>query len=321
MNFRTEINLERIDKPRKFIDYSSQILLLGSCFVENIGEKLNHHKFKTLINPYGIIFHPLAIEKSLQDIVNQKVYEKKDLVFDQGLWHSPHHHSDFSHPNLQTVLENINQNVKKSHDFLKKTSHVLITLGTSWVYHHIETDQLVANCHKIPQKQFVKRLLSAQEIANSLRQIKDILLEINPDMQLIWTVSPVRHLKDGFHENTLSKAHLFSALHEITDTSDDFYFPSYEILIDDLRDYRFYAEDLLHPNETAVTYIWEIFEKVWMSNSTREIIKQVAQIQKDLQHRPFFPESEKHKKFLENLHEKMHQLEIQHGISFSKNND
>ena len=298
------------------IDYTSQVCLLGSCFVEHIGQKLNTLKFKSLTNPYGILFHPLAIEKTLRDIIHQKQYQKKELVLDQGVWHSPHHHSQFSHPEAQVVLDTINSHIKNSFSFLKTASHVVLTLGTSWVYHHIETDQLVANCHKIPQKQFLKRLLSVTEIVQSLQKTITMLRELNPEMQILFTVSPVRHLKDQMQQNTRSKAHLLTAIYEVLDAKNTFYFPSYEILMDDLRDYRFYNADMLHPNEIAVDYVWNLFQKTWMAEKAQTLATQIAQIQTDLNHRPFHPTSEKHQQFLKNIDVRKKQLEDDFGIEW-----
>lgn len=316
MEFRTAINSDEIQKPKVLIDYQSDIFLLGSCFVENIGQKLDYHKFRTCINPYGILFHPLAIEKALQDIISQKVYEKTDLIFDQELWHSPHHHSDFSHTESEVVLSQINQTISESAIFLKKTSHVVITLGTAWIYRHIATNKVVANCHKIPQKQFAKRILSVDEIVGSLKNSIQLLKNINPNIQILFTVSPVRHLRDGMINNARSKAHLLTSLPQIVDCKNSFYFPSYEILMDDLRDYRFYERDKVHPNEEAVDYIWDLFRSIWIAPKTCEIMNEVAQIQRDLNHRAFHPQSDNHQKFLQNLEERKKELLEKFGIAF-----
>ena len=316
MSFRTEINPQEIQKPQVSIDYASHIGLMGSCFVEHVGHRLKQHQFNTLLNPYGILFHPLAIEKALKDIQLQKQYEQKDLIYDQGLWHSPHHHSDFSHPQAEVVLQKIHQMMEQSHLFLQKATHFILTLGTAWVYHHVESDQLVANCHKIPQKHFIKRLLSIAEISKSLQNSIQILHAFNPNMQIVLTVSPVRHLKDGMQNNALSKAHLLSAIHEVTDGVKVYYFPSYEMLMDDLRDYRFYNSDWLHPNETAVQYVWEVFQSTWMETHTLQIMQKIAQLQRDLNHRPFHPDSDKHLKFLEHIEKQKRELKVQYGIDY-----
>jgi len=316
MIFRTAINTDKIQKPTKHIDYQSKIGLIGSCFVENIGEKLSYYKFQNWVNPYGILFNPKAIEKVLTDIIYQKEYTTKDLFFENERWHSWHHHSDVSNPDAATVLNNINGNIKKVATELKETSHLILTLGTAWVYHHIETDQLVANCHKIPQKHFIKRILSVDEIVESLQNCVQLLQKINPNIQVIVTVSPVRHLKDGMVNNSQSKAHLVTAVHKLVIEKNIAYFPAYEIVIDDLRDYRFYTSDMMHPTQTAIDYVWHLFKEVWIANDSNQVMEQVAQVQKGLQHKAFNPDSIQHKLFLENLKKQEESLSQNHKIIF-----
>jgi hypothetical protein len=284
--------------------------------VENIGDLLSYYKFPTLVNPYGVLFHPQAIAKLLQDVKYQKTYTKKDLIQDQGLWHSPYHHSDFSHVDPAIVIQKINECIQHTKQFLTQTSHVVFTLGTAWVYHYIERDTLVANCHKIPQNQFLKRLLSLDEIKENLNEIFKLTKELSPKAEVIFTVSPVRHLKDGFQENMRSKALLLVALNEFILKHKAYYFPSYEIMTDDLRDYRFYDADLLHPNETAIKYIWDIFEKTWIDSNSYPVMKKVMQVQKGLSHKPFHPDTESHKQFLKQLKQWKEELQNNYQIEF-----
>ncbi len=316
MNFRTPINTNDIQKLIKKINYQSKIGLIGSCFVENIGAKLSYYKFDHFVNPYGILFNPIAIEKSVADIVQKRVYTKSDLVFENERWHSLHHHSDFSNSDIKQILTAINDTIKKSYQALKGMSHVILTFGTAWVYHHIETNQLVANCHKIPQKNFIKRILSVTEIIKSLQNSIQLIQELNPEVQIILSLSPVRHLKDGMVANNQSKAHLLTAIHQVITEFQAFYFPSYEIVMDDLRDYRFYASDMLHPNQTAIEYIWDIFKNNWISDESYPILDQVDQIQKGLQHRSFDPKSEQHILFLEKIKQQQESLLKSHAIQF-----
>jgi len=321
MTFRTTLNKNEIQSPillglQKQIDYQSKIGLIGSCFVENIGEKLSYFKFDNYINPYGILFNPKAIEKALSDIVNQRKYVEDDLEFKNELWLSLHHHSSFSNKEASKTIEKINQSIEQTHSELKTTSHLIITLGTAWVYHHIETDQLVANCHKIPQSNFVKRQLSIKEIIKSLNKSIELVRSISPEIKLIFTLSPIRHLKDGMIANSLSKSRLLSGIHEVTDNLNTFYFPSYEIQMDDLRDYRFYAKDMLHPNELAINYIWAIFKEVWINPKSFSIMEEIASIQRDMQHKPFNPDSEQHQKFMKNLSEKQKKITQKKGVTF-----
>jgi len=316
MRFRTTLNQNEIQKSLKQIDYQSKIGLIGSCFVENIGAKLSYYKFKNFVNPYGILFNPKAIEKALTDIEQQREYTKSDLVFEHETWHSLHHHSDYSNSDVSQILVKINENIKKSGIDLKSTSHLVITLGTAWVYHHIETDQLVANCHKIPQKNFIKRILSVAEIIESLQNSMQLLRKLNPEVQIILTLSPVRHLKDGMLENSRSKAQLLTAIHQVVSNSNATYFPSYEIIMDDLRDYRFYTSDMLHPNQTAIDYVWDVFKNSWIDTKSYPIMEQVNQVQKGLEHKAFNPDSERHLAFLKTLNNQKESLKKDYNITF-----
>lgn len=312
MNFRTEI---KIKPQQNSIDYKSKVLLIGSCFTNNIGLKLDYFRFNTFINPFGILFHPKAIEKLITYSLTNTVITEKDLVFHNEQWHYLDIHSDFSHSDKLIVLDFINSALKETKAYLEKATHIVITLGTSWVYRYNKTNKLVANCHKIPQKEFQKELLSVNEIENSLDKINSIIKNRNPKIEIIFTVSPVRHLKDGFIENQQSKAHLLSVIHQVLDKQTH-YFPAYEIMMDDLRDYRFYKKDMLHPNEVAIDYIWDKFVATWINSSEKETMNQVTQIQKGLTHKAFNKESNKHQLFLENLNQKKKTLEKTKGIVF-----
>jgi len=312
MKLQTQIPLNKADNP---IDYSRQILLLGSCFSENIGAKLNYFKFRTEQNPFGILFHPLAIENLIENAVQQKKYTDKDVFFLNEQWHCFDAHSDLSATSKEDLLVELNSALGVTRNHLEAASHIIITLGTAWVYRDNETNQIVANCHKVPQKQFQKHLLSIQEIKNSLENTRKQIQIINKEVQIVFTISPVRHLKDGFIENQRSKAHLISAVHSFLSPrveSRGFYFPSYEIMMDELRDYRFYKTDMIHPNTLAIDYIWEKFCEVWISNETIATMKQVDEIQRGLNHRPFNPNSEQHQKFQKSLREKISYIKKEH---------
>lgn len=314
MNFRTQIPLKK--QEDHLITYHSRLLLLGSCFSENIGAKFEYYKFQHTINPVGILFHPKAIETFLSRVINQQFYTEDELVFQNEQYHCLDAHSSISSPNKDTVLKRLNDVIKLVYKEIIESTHLLITLGTAWVYEYIATDKTVANCHKISQKQFRKRILTVQEVKNSLDSIEYLVKTLNSEIQFIYTVSPVRHIKDGFIENQQSKAHLLTAIHEILRESAISYFPSYEMMMDDLRDYRFYNSDMIHPNELAIDYIWEQFQKVWLANSVTEVMKQVSAIQKGLAHKPFNPESEQHQLFLKSLKEKI--LTLQSSVPFIK---
>ena len=316
MKFRTEIKL----KPEENrIDHNSTVVLIGSCFSEHMEEKLEHYKFDQFTNPFGIVFHPGAIEKSICSCVDQKAYHRKDLMQNGALWLSLDHHSRFSGTDPELVLQKINKSIAQGHLALKKASHLIITLGTSWAYRWADTGALVANCHKIPQKKFKKVLLSREETVLSLKNTVSKVREINPEIQFIFTLSPVRHLKDGFVQNNHSKALLHAAIQQMSHEEKIHYFPAYEIMMDDLRDYRFYKSDMIHPSDEAVTYIWELFAKSWISDEARQLMAEIEDIQRALRHKPFDPGSKAHQVFLEQLDQKIEQLRLRHPqIVFNK---
>ena len=295
------------------IDYDSRLLLLGSCFSENIGNQLAFYKFQSLQNPFGILFHPAAIEQVITNAINQKVYTKSDLFFLNERWHCFEAHSSISATSEAQILQTLNHQIKATYEQLHQASHIVITLGTAWAYRHIETDSLVANCHKVPQKKFQKELLSIPEIVAHLEAIISLIRSINKNTTFVFTVSPVRHLKDGFIENQQSKSHLIAAVRQlITPRKRIQYFPSYEIMMDELRDYRFYKEDMIHPNKTAIRYIWEQFCTSWVTAEAQQTMKEVLTIQNGLQHRPFVPHSEQHQQFLTQLNSKIKRIQKQY---------
>ncbi len=313
MNFRTTIQLK---KEHNQIDYTSKLLLIGSCFSENIYKKLDYFKFNAVSNPFGILFNPKAIENLIANAINQKKYSENDIFLLNERWHCFDAHSELSASNKKELLQNLNSTINSTQQQLNKSTHILITLGTSWVYRFIETDVIVGNCHKVPQNKFLKELLTIEDITASLENMCTLIKNINPTATIIFTVSPVRHLKDGFVENSQSKAHLVAAIHQIIDKRKQlYYFPSYEIMMDDLREYRFYTNDMVHPNETAIAYIWEKFQQVWITKTLVNIMKKVETIQKGLAHKPFNPNSKQHQLFLADLQQKIASLKANHNIS------
>lgn len=310
MNLQTKIPIQ----PEKYnpIDYHSKIVLVGSCFAEHIGKKLEYFKFQNLLNPFGILFHPVAIENLITNAINDKNYGEENIFFLNEQWHCFEAHSKLSNVSKEELLISLNESLKTTNQQIHESTHIIITLGTAWVYKHIETDAVVANCHKVPQKQFVKELLSIEEVTESLQAIVSLIRSINKQVSVIFTVSPVRHLKDGFIENAQSKAHLISGVHEVVEPRKHIhYFPSYEIMMDELRDYRFYDEDMIHPNSIAINYIWEKFREVWIDKKTIETMSAVEDIQKGLLHRPFTSTSEAHQKFVQSIEAKKQALRSQ----------
>ena len=315
MQFRTQIPIPKSNYP---IDYNATIMSLGSCFAVNMAEKLDYFKFKNSCNPVGILFHPLAIEKLIDFAVSEKQFTEKDIFFHNERWHCFDVHSDLSNSSRDELLESLNAIIKSTNQQITESTHFIITYGTSWVYRNIESDSIVANCHKVPQKQFKKELLSIEEIEKSIANTLKLIHAVNPKCKITFTVSPVRHIKDGFVENQWSKANLISAIHSVLKTEhcklNNVYFPSYEIMMDELRDYRFYAEDMLHPNQVAIDYIWKRFKETTISETAFAVMDKVESIQKSLSHKPFNPNSESHLKFETKVRENITKLENQYSF-------
>lgn len=292
-------------------------MAFGSCFAENMGAKFQYYKFQSTTNPFGILFHPLAIEKVIHFALSEQKFTEKDTFFHNERWHCFDVHSQLSHPVQHVLLQKLNEAIQITGKQIKESTHFILTLGTAWVYKLKKYGDFVANCHKMPQNEFEKHLLSVTEIEESLQRIVQKIKEANPNITFIFTISPVRHLKDGFVENQRSKAHIVAGLQNFfeeyrrnhpEDKSLE-YFSAYEIMMDELRDYRFYASDMLHPNQVAVNYIWERFSACYFSETTVKIMQEVGSIQNGLNHIPFDVNSESHQKFLNTLREKINLLQ------------
>lgn len=298
-SFRTIIDIE---PHLEQINHDSPSLLIGSCFAENMAKKLNYFGFPINFNPFGIIYNAHSIGKCLNYIASSQTIEEKDLIFHNGLWHSKWHHGSFSDPEKVKTLRNCNIPLKQSQQALAEINTVIISLGTAIVYQLKSTGEYVGNCHKIPQDQFTKSSMGVEEIVRTLKDSINNVLKINPKLNFILTVSPIRHLRDGFIESTQSKASLILAAHQLKKHFDQvYYFPAYEIMMDDLRDYRFYTEDMLHPNQQAIDYIWSKFKAACISNSAEELSLKVDSLRRAMAHEPLHPGSEKHLEFLEKL--------------------
>ncbi len=305
MELQTKIPLV---KASAAIDYESSLLLLGSCFAEHIADKLHYYRFRLLSNPFGILFQPIAIERLIARSLAGERYTEDELFYLNEAWHSFDAHSDLSKTTNRTCMNSLNKGLESTRDQILESTHIIITLGTAWVYRHKQRDSIVANCHKVPQKEFAKELLSTEEVQSSLMRIIELIKSANQNATVVLTVSPVRHLKDGFVENSRSKAHLIAAVQQVVNDNNAQYFPSFELVMDELRDYRFYATDMVHPNELGVNYVWEKFREVWIDPHSYPIMEAVDQVQKGLQHKPFKPDSEAHRNFLKNLDIKIREL-------------
>jgi hypothetical protein len=309
MKFTTPVPISNSNYP---IDYNATIVSLGSCFAVNMGEKLDYFIFQNTTNPFGIIFNPVSIEKLVARSVNQIMFTEEDIFFHNERFHCYEVHSDLSSDNKKEFLEGLNAKLESTHQKIKEATHVMITYGTSWVYQEKKSGAVVANCHKMPQSHFDKHILSVASIESAIQNTVNSIRKLNPNCAFIFTISPVRHIKDGFVENQRSKSHLITALQNLF--SDHLldkanYFPSYEIMMDELRDYRFYGVDLLHPSSVAIDYIWERFKATFLSATTYSTLEDIDSIQKGLLHKPFHPHSESHQKFVAKLEEKIAQVQ------------
>lgn len=294
-----------IKKPERQVKHTDQLLLIGSCFTENITGKLCKHKFRAFENPNGILFNPVSVSEALEAYIDNKQITVADIFQHNETWHSWKHHSRFSGVTADECVDKINTSTRLANTLINNAGHLLITLGSAWVYEltdkaaNAQPGSVAANNHKAPADWFSKRLLSAEETCLMLDGILQKLLACNPEVQVIFTISPVRHLREGVIENNRSKAVLIQAVHQLVEKNPQFYyFPAYELVIDDLRDYRFYAEDLVHPNYQATEYVWEKFTDACMNEETKALMKEIAEINLAYRHTPFNPSTTQHQKFL-----------------------
>lgn len=308
MQFRTELNLLPLQTR---IQYTDSIFLIGSCFSQNIGSYLQKYKFNITSNPFGTIFNPISIAKVLEAAALEAPCDRQDLHQSQGRWVHPDFHSILSDSNPETTLDRIQQTTHHVHQRLQSAKVVFITLGTSHAYVLKEKKSIVANCHKLPAQLFEKILLSPDDCIKALSKSMALIQKINPNVHFVLTVSPVRHIKDGIVENQRSKARLIEVTHTLIDMSPDSvsYFPAYEWLMDDLRDYRYYADDLVHPSDLAIQYIWEKFYQHYFDKNTIEIMTEVGDVIKASHHKHFNPNSEETVRFKQQYVQRIESLE------------
>lgn len=304
MQFRTQIPIQKTKSP---IDYHSKMVSMGSCFAESIAQKFDYFKFQNISNPFGIIFNVISMENIINRAVQNILFTENDIFFHNDSWHCFEVHSECSHPDRGIFIDNLNKILTDTGNYFIKTTHFIFTLGTSWVYKTV-SNQVVANCHKMPQSHFKKELLSCEVTQKSIQNIILMIRSINPTASCIFTISPVRHIKDGFFENNVSKGilhqALFSALHStemIGCESNLEIFPSYEIITDELRDYRFFEADMLHPNQIAIDYVWQQFVLSNINSESQLLMKKVESIQKMLGHRSINSSIEANKKLQQKI--------------------
>ena len=307
MDFQIPIQMTRLPDG---INYTDKILLSGSCFTEHIGDKLQELKFDTLQNPNGILFDPHSVATSLVSYVQNKKYTESELSYFNEVWQSWQHHSRFSHVERDECLRIINESQSNAHQFLKKANWLIITLGSSFSYRLTENNLPVANCHRAPAQWFRKHLMTIEETSAALDNCLHQLFQFNPKLRIIFTISPVRHIRDGVIENNRSKARLIEVVHHLVNKFDKlFYFPAYELVIDVLRDYRFYDIDLVHPNFQATRFVMKKFMEYCVDASSLQISEEVLQIVTARKHKPFQPSTEAHKKFLDTHWQKAKDLQ------------
>jgi hypothetical protein len=279
----TPVNIPLI--PER-IRYADSIFMMGSCFAEHIANKLEQYKYDVFQNPFGILYNPVSLAESVHRIVDRKYYTGDELIFHDGLYHSMDHHGSFSGVKAEDVLLSINTVMDEAYHHLTRSKFIFISPGTTWVYRYLATGHLVGNCHKIPQARFEKSKLTFEETQAANSIIYDLLKKVSPAASILWTVSPVRHSKDGMVENQRSKATLIVAIEQmVTGHADCFYFPAYEIMIDQLRDYRYYADDLVHPSASAIDIIWNVFAENYLDPNEIKIHAQVEKINQGMHHR------------------------------------
>ena len=317
----------RIELPQSSIEisYHDLNMLLGSCFAENMGNRFIENKFQTDLNPLGILYNPESIAMSIRRLLENRRWEGEELFRHEGLYHSFGHHSSFSDISKENCLHKINERLSFSAGNIPKTNNLFITFGTAYVYRLKETGQVVSNCHKLPAQLFMRERLTVQQIVEKWRTLLADLFETNKELIIFFTVSPVRYWQDGVHENQLSKSILLLAIEQLQTLfpKRTVYFPAYELMMDELRDYRFYAEDFCHPSNTAIQYIWERFTDTYMNEHTQQLMKEIGRIKKALNHKPLNQQSESYRQFIsqtllkiEQLREKMPYICFENELSY-----
>ena len=299
MEFRTKVE---IPASKTKIDHTTGIMLMGSCFADNIGSRLKELKFRVEHNPFGVLYNPLSVKIDLGLLQDKKIFSESDLYWFDNRWVSFNHYTLFSDPDKEACLQKINDSIVSASELLADARFLFITFGTAWVYEFLKTGKVVANCHKIPAKEFRRFLISAEDIVKEYDILLPGLRAHNPDLNIVFTLSPIRHWKDGAVGNQLSKSILLVAIHQLVEKYQyAHYFPAYEIFMDELRDYRFYAGDMIHPSDPALDYIWERFTDTFISDESVELIKEIEKIIKARNHRPVNPGSAAYLKFKEKV--------------------
>ena len=285
MEFRTTV---KTGENRSWLHHSDNVVLLGSCFSESIGSRMQGAFIHATINPFGTLYNPMSIARGVDRLIANEPIAGKDLFMQGGVWNSYDFHSRHSLPDKQVTIDHMNKCIEEGHKALKEAQLLTVTLGTSLIYRLKATGEVVANCHKVPQHEFDRKMASVNDMAQVLDAMLAKLHEFNPELHIIMTVSPIRHIADGLDTNSLSKAALRIAIHEAISQHRDYcdYFPAYEIMLDDLRDYRFYGSDMVHPSDVAVEYIWQVFQGAYLDDRSALAVARCERVHKRIQHRP-----------------------------------
>ena len=312
IKLKTEVDLPEFKRK---MGYRNTTMMIGSCFTENIGDYLRELCFPIIVNPFGILYNPVSISNSLKLLSEGKKFTRQDLFYHNGLYSSFLHHGQFSSSDSDTTLERINSKAYEASEVLKSCSHLFITFGTSWVFRHKVSDTVVSNCHKLPASVFDRYRLSIEQITEIWIPLIDQLRKINPNLHLIFTVSPIRHLKDGAHENQLSKSTLLMAIEDLISFYGNkliSYFASYELVLDELRDYRFYAADMTHLSEVTIDFIREKFMATILDQEAITVSAELERILQSLKHRPVSNDNISYVSFIESQIEKTNKLQIKY---------
>jgi len=307
MNLRTTFT---IDPSKGKINYKTPVMFIGSCFASEIGSEMAGGKMPVFINPTGAVYNPVSVGTTIDLILQDRIFKEDDLYRYNGVNLSFSHYTDFSSEDASKALGKINTATRQANRFLKRASYLFITFGTARVYRFKESGAVVSNCHKLPASLFSREILTVEEIVSAWKNILQRLHAFNNDLRIIFTISPVRHWKDGAHGNQLSKSILFLAVERLLEVKTvNGYFPAYELIMDDLRDYRFYAEDMLHPSQTAVDYIWKAFSDCYFDTPTIELWKEIQDITKATLHRFLSDSATGRKEFANNILKKISAIE------------
>ncbi|AKD03559.1 GSCFA domain-containing protein [Pontibacter korlensis] len=313
--FRTEV---QVPSSGLNLSLEHKVLTIGSCFADVIGSKLQQHKVKVLVNPFGTIFNPLSVSLLLSAAAGKDYDFGKNLVQQNGIWYAYDLHSSLSSSDKTELLDIIHAKLSQTHEQLQHSSLLIITLGTAIAYRLQQTGKVVANCHKLPARNFNRVLLSVEEVYQAFEGLFEQLKQVNPNLKVLLTVSPVRHIKETIETNSVSKASLRVLCHRLQEAQQHvLYFPAYEIMMDDLRDYRFYKEDMLHPTPLAEDYIWQKFVDAYYTPDFRQFMDQWEKIERALAHRPFHPASEAHQNFLKSTLKQLENIEQKYRIDVS----